>query len=74
MEADLSDLSDSWRDTYSANFQISPLPFFLSSSRLFNAKAQRKNLCVFAFDVFRTLMEFEIATPLFPHRYSINSS
>ena len=31
MEADFSDLSDSWRDTYSANFQIkqiNPLPFF----------------------------------------------
>ena len=31
MEADLYDLSDSWRDTYSAIFQINqinPLPFF----------------------------------------------
>ncbi len=61
MEADLSDLSDSWCDTYSANFQINqinPLPFFFIE---------------FAFDVFRTLIVFEIATPLFPHRYSINS-
>ncbi len=31
MEADLSDLSDSWRDMYSANIQtnrINPFPFF----------------------------------------------
>ena len=29
MEADLSDLSDSWRDMYSANFQINQINLFL---------------------------------------------
>ena len=44
-ETDLSDLSDSWRDTYYANFQINqinPLPFNLSNLRLENLLSPSK--------------------------------
>ena len=37
MEADLSDLSDSWRDMYSANFQINQInPFHLLINHRFS--------------------------------------
>ena len=55
MEADLSDLSDSWRDTYSANFQINqinPLPFYffsVSSLLLVYKKINPLRLCASAF-------------------------
>ena len=42
MEADLSDLSDSWRDMYSANFQINqinPFPFFLTHVNILESRS-----------------------------------
>ena len=68
MEADLSDLSDSWRDTYSTNFQINqinPLPFFYRVHVCLTRRHKEKISAPLRLDIFVMFFCHDLAEKLY---------